>query len=229
MVRPSTITTTIMRGLAALALLLAFNSAAYAQDNDEAAEAWVQNLADRGIEILGDPARTHDDIVAEFQALMVENVALRQFGRSVLGSYARDLTDEEFEQYIELLEQYASSVVRARLDQYSGETLTVTDSSVNERSSFSYVSVDSDVRNVDNEHLAGVRWLLVRRDGEYRIYDITVEAPAEVGTFSLRQTQQEEFTSAITQSDGRARSILRYLRSRIREQGMEPANDRDAG
>lgn len=225
MVRPSTFGTIFQRAFAALVLLVASSSMALAQD--DAAEAWVQDLADRGIGILGDPALSQDDIIAEFQDLLVENAALRQFGRSVLGAYSRDLTDEEFEQYIELLEQYASSVVRSRLDQYSGETLTVTDSTVNERSSFAYVSVDSDVRNVDNEHLAGVRWLLVRRDGDYRVYDITVEAPAEVGTFSLRQTQQEEFTSAITQSDGRARSILRYLRNRIREQGMEPANERE--
>ncbi len=214
----------LTRMAAAFVLLLTLCGNAFAQD--EVAEAWVQNLADRGIGILSDPARTQDDIVSEFQMLLVENAALRQFGRSVLGSYARDLSDEEFEQFIELLEQYASSVVRSRLGEYSGETLTVTGSSVNERTGFAYVSVDSDVRNADNEHLAGVRWLLVRRDGDYRVYDITVEAPAESGTFSLRQTQQEEFTSAITQNNGRAQTILRYLRNRIREQGLVPANDR---
>ncbi len=224
MARPSSFAKVVLRTLGGAILAATMAVPAFAQD--ETAEAWVQSLADRGIEIMSDSSRSQDDIISEFQALLVENTAMRQFGRSALGSYSRDLSDDEFEQYIELLEQYASSIVRARLDQYSGETLTVSGSSVNERSSFAYVSVESDVRNLDNEHLAGVRWLLIRREGAYRVYDITVEAPAEAGTFSLRQTQQEEFTSAITQNDGRARSILRYLRNRIREQGMEPANDR---
>lgn len=225
MSRPSQIGSLVMRGLGGTLLALLVILPVHAQE-DTAAEAWVQDLADHAISIMSNPASTEADIVTEFQTLLVEHAALRQFGRSALGTYARDITDEEFEQYVELLEQYASSVVRSRLDQYSGETLTVAGSSVNERSNFAYVSVDSNITNVDGEHLAGVRWLLIRREGEYRVYDITVEAPAETGTFSLLQTQREEYTSIITQNNGRICALLRYLRDRIREQGMEPANER---
>lgn len=204
------------------ALLLATPALA----RDEAAEAWVQSLADRATGILSNPDIDEETIVTEFQTLLTEHAALRSFGRSALGAYQRVATEEEFEQYIELLEQYATSVIRSRFTEYSNQTMSVTGSTIDARANFDYISVESDILDVEGERLAGVRWILIHRNGEYRVYNIVVETPAETGTFSLLQTQQEEFNSIITGNGGRISALLRYLRNKIREAGMEPANER---
>jgi len=193
-----------------------------AQDTN--GETFVQTLADEATGILNDESMNDTVLVAEFQNMFIQKTAIRQFGRSALGPYSRVATDEEFDQYIELLEQYATSIVASNLSEYSGERIVVNGSTVEERSSYAYVNVDSDVMSRNGDKIAGVRWLLIRREGEYRLYDITVEAPAEEGTFSLLQMQREEFGSIISNNGDRIRPLLRYLRTRITESGMTPAN-----
>lgn len=212
-------------GAFVIGLIVAMMLPTTALAQDHGAEVFVQDLANRATAMLGNPENNVDDVVAEFQTLLVENVALRNFGRSALGPYSRVATEEEFEQYIELLEQYATSVIRGRFEKYSGQTVIVTGSSVDVRTNFAYVSVESDILSVEGDHLASIRWLLIRRERDYRIYDITVETPDESGTFSLLQTQREEFNSIISSHGGRVRALLRYLRDRIRENGMTPANE----
>ncbi len=211
-------------GAIAVAVALMLSASASAQDST--AEAWVQGIANQATAILNDPENSTDDLAAEFQTLIVENTAMRNFGRSALGAYSRVITDDEFEQFIELIEQYATSVMRGRFEEYSGESMIVTGSSVDLREGFAYVNVESDVLSAEGEHLASVRWLLIRHGDQFRIYDLIVETPDEAGTFSLLQTQREEFNSIITSHGGRIAPLLRYLRDRIRENGMTPANER---
>jgi phospholipid transport system substrate-binding protein len=195
-----------------------------AADRDLAAEAWVQDLATQATDLLGNSDTTTSDVASEFQTLLVEHTALRSFGRSALGAYSRIISDEDFNRYIALLEQYGTSVVRSRFSEYSGQTVVVTGSSVDTRDNFDYVNVDSDVLDVNGDLQASVRWLLIRRNGEYRVYDITVETTDETATFSLLQTQREEFNSILSSNGGDFNALFDYLRQRIREAGMTPSN-----
>jgi len=215
---------------AGVALLLAFASpvgaltSASAADRDLDAETWVQDLATEATEMLSSSDTTGTDIAVEFQSLLTEQAAMRNFGRSALGPYSRTLDDDEFDRFIALLEQYGTGVVRSRFSEYSGQTIVVTDSSVDARENFAYVNVNSDVLSIHGDVTASVRWLLIRRGGDYRVYDITVETTDETATFSLLQTQREEFNSVLSSNGGRIEFLLDYLRQRIRESGMEPAN-----
>ncbi len=211
--------------IGALTAVVAFGTLAgqaIARDSD--GEVFVQNLANEATMVLSDGSLSPDQVANQFQTVITENTALRQFGRSALGPYSRVVTDDEFDQYIELLEQYAASVIRSRFDEYSGEQIQVKDSSVDDRENYSWVSVNSDVMSQGGEYIAGVQWTLIRRDGAYRVYDITLQAPAEEGTFSLLQTQREEFGSIIANNGDSVGPLLGYLRDRIREAGMAPAN-----
>ncbi len=198
--------------------------AAMAADRDLAAEAWVQDLANEATAVLGDPATDADDIAAEFQGLLVEHAAMRNFGRSALGAYSRTISDSDFDRFVALLEQYGTSVVQSRFSEYSGQSILVTGSAVDVRTNFAYVSVDSDVLNVHGNVQASVRWLLIRRGAEYRVYDLTVETTDETATFSLLQTQREEFNSVLTSNGGRFEALFDYLRAHISEAGLDPAN-----
>jgi len=213
-----------------LAFLMAFATPglamapADAADRDLAAEAWVQDIANQAAEIMSDPATTSDQIVGDFQTLIIGNAALGSFGRSALGAYSRAISEADFDRYIALLGQYATSVVQNRFSEYSGQSILVTGSSVDPRESYAYVNVNSDVLNADGDVQATVRWLLIRRDGQYRVYDITVETTDESASFSLLQTQREEFNSVLSSNGGDINALFEYLRQRIREAGGVPAN-----
>jgi len=197
-------------------------SPAAARDTD--GEVFVQSMANDATALLNDETLNEQAVISQFQTLFIQKTAIRQFGRSALGAYSRTTSDDEFNQYIELLEQYATAIVATNLSEYSGEEIVVRDSSIDERANFAYVNIDSDVIGRNGNRIAGVRWLLIRRGGEYRIYDITVETPAEEGTFSLLQTQREMFSSIISNNGNRINPLLRYLRDQITESGMTPAN-----
>lgn len=195
-----------------------------AADRDLVAEEWVQGIANDAAAILADADTTDDEIVAEFQSLIVENAALGSFGRSALGAYSRTISEEDFDRYIALLGQYATSVVQSRFSEYAGQSILVTGSSVDNRDSYAYVNVNSDVLSAEGDVQATVRWLLIRRDAAYRVYDITVETTDESASFSLLQTQREEFNSILSSNGGNFDALFDYLRQRIREAGVEPAN-----
>jgi len=215
---------------AGVALLLAFAApvgamtSASGADRDLAGESWVQDLANQATAMLGNPDTTEEVVAAEFQDLLVEHAALRNFGRSTLGAYTRVISDEDFDRFVALLEQYGTSVVRGRFSEYSGQTIVVTGSSVDTRENFAYVNVNSDVLDQFGDVQASVRWLLIRRGQDYRVYDLTVETIDETATFSLLQTQREEFNSVLSGNGGRIEALLDYLRQRIREAGLVPAN-----
>lgn len=216
--------------LGAVAFLLAFATPglamapADAADRDLAAEEWVQDIANNAAEIMSDPGTTADTIVSDFENLIVTNAALGSFGRSALGAYSRTISEADFDTYVALLGQYATSVVQGRFSEYSGQTILVTGSSVDARDAFAYVNVNSDVLSAEGDVQATVRWLLIRRDGQYRVYDITVETTDESASFSLLQTQREEFNSILSGNAGNFEALFDYLRQRIREAGGTPAN-----
>lgn len=195
-----------------------------AADRDLAAETWVQEIANNAAEIMSHPGTTSDQVVAEFETLITEHAALGSFGRSALGAYSRTISEADFDKYVALLGQYATSVVQSRFSEYSGQSILVTGSSVDERDSFAYVNVNSDVLDQNGDVQASVHWLLIRRDGDYRVYDITVETTDESASFSLLQTQREEFNSILSSNGRDINALLDYLRQRIREAGLEPAN-----
>ena len=195
-----------------------------AADRDLAAETWVQDIANNAAEIMSDPGTTSDQIVSEFEDLIVNNAALGSFGRSALGAYSRTISEADFDIYVALLGQYATSVVQGRFSEYSGQTILVTGSSVDARENFAYVNVNSDVLSAEGDVQATVRWLLIRRNDQYRVYDITVETTDESASFSLLQTQREEFNSVLSGNAGNFDALFDYLRQRIREAGGTPVN-----
>jgi len=199
-------------------------SSAIAADRDLNAETWVQNLANDATASLANTDMSSDEAAQEFQTILIENAAMRNFGRSTLGPYSRIISDTDFDRFVALLKQYGASVVQSRFSEYEGQTILVTDSSVDARENFSYVNVNSDILSAQGSVLASVRWLLIRRGEEYRVYDLTVETNDETATFSLLQTQREEFQSILRGNGDDFESLFNFLRTRIVQAGMTPAN-----
>jgi ABC-type transporter MlaC component len=216
----------LMRGFAlafaaVLALVMMSANALAQRASDPAAERFVQELANESLNILSDAALSRNERAKRFQALFLENTALRAFGRSALGRYSRVVTDAQFEEYLTLLEDYAILIIRSRLDDYSGETVSIDSSQVDERPSITYVSVDGRVINQENKLLARITLVLIRSRDQYRLFDLRVTTPGESGTFSLLATQRDEFDSVITNNRRDINALLNHLRRQIEKMSAE--------
>lgn len=184
---------------------------------DPDAESFIGKLADEVLTTLDDPNTTTEVRNEKFRKLFLDNTAIRVFGRSALGRYARLATEDELQTYYGLLEDYAVQIMQLRLKDYTaGTKFVVTGSELQERPKVSRAFVESDVIGADGEKKAAVRWVLLKSaTSPYKIYDISVMTPSEGGTFSLLETQRSEFDAVISNNGRKISALLDFLRQQI--------------
>jgi len=201
----------------ALLLGLVLAPAAFAE-RDAKAEAFIDALSDKAIALLEDEALSEAEKTEQFRELLLANVDLRRFGRSALGQFSRLPTEAQFETYLELLGAYASATFQAQLGAYDGQRVDITGSRVRpQQGRLDYVTVDADVFSKSDEKLGAITFVLIRGDGQYKIFDVTLITPEESGTFSLLTTQRDEFTAVLNQNNRDFEALLAFLRSRVEE------------
>ena len=178
---------------------------------DQASEAYMQSILDEAEPLLalGD----HDAMLDGIEKLVGEYVDMRRIGRFVLGQYARQMTDEQAEQYFPLFTRYATLIYRNTLSDYAGERLTVTG------------SVDRSERDIIiNSKLANpepgsayantvIHWRVYRsRDGELSVVD------AGADNVWLAIEQRSQFASIISNNGGGVKGIdalIAEIRDRV--------------
>ena len=178
---------------------------------DQASEAYMQSILDEAEPLLalGD----HDAMLDGIEKLVGEYVDMRRIGRFVLGQYARQMTDEQAEQYFPLFTRYATLIYRNTLSDYAGERLTVTG------------SVDRSERDIIiNSKLANpepgsayantvIHWRIYRsRDGELSVVD------AGADNVWLAIEQRSQFASIISNNGGGVKGIdalIAEIRDRV--------------
>lgn len=206
---------------ALLVLPLSFSAAAA---EDKKAEAFIEDLSRRVLNVLGDQSVDEPTRHAQFRTIFLDNIALKLFGRSALGPYARVATDAELAEYYKLLEDYAVETMYIRLQSYARSTIVVLSSDSQARGDVTYSFVDSDIKDSDGTKTAGMRWVLVSSPtSPFKLYDINVVTPNESGSFALLETQRAEFNSIITNNGRKVSALLDYLKTetvRIRQTGQ---------
>ncbi|NWG47334.1 MAG: ABC transporter substrate-binding protein [Alphaproteobacteria bacterium] len=199
-----------------LGLVLALPFARPAMADPKAAESFIEDLALRVLNILNDTTIDETTRASRFSDVFLSNIALKSFGRSALGPYARVATPEELEAYYDLLEVYAVQTMQIRLGQFADSTVVVTSATEKAQGETTYTFVESDVREPGGTREAGVTWVLISQDGSsFKIYDINVVTPGESGSFSLLETQRAEFTSVIANNGRKISALLDFLRTEI--------------
>ncbi len=200
------------------ALLLVLPLAPAHAGDDAAAEGFISELATETLAILSDTDRSEADKEGAFRTLLLDNTAIERFGRSALGQYSRLPTDAEFMEYLDALEDYAVQILTSQFGLFTDHTVTVTDSTIHERTNTTYVIVPTDVRDPNRALVAVVQWILIRDAAEYKIFDIRVQTPGESATFSLLQTQRDEFANVLRQNGRTMGALITYLRDATRNE-----------
>ena len=200
-----------------LALALSAMGAALAQAAPDD-EAFVREKANEALQILADKSLDHDARSEKFRHFVDEVTDVRRVARFVLGKYARGADKQKLEEFTQVFRRYAQGVYEAQLDNYSGETVTVTGSQ-DRKPGDSVVS--STISGGNLSEPLEVNWRVLTRHGRKLVLDVQVYG------IWLALQQRTEITSVIANHGGSIDAAIAVLKERIANKDFGAAQPPD--
>lgn len=180
--------------------------AAVAQSRrDAGAEQFVQQQAQRVLQVLNDRSIPAAQKRRTFEGLIDQVADVPRITDFVLGKYNRTISPAQKREFAALFRDFANNVWESRLGDYGGERLVVTGSTIRQPGD---VVVASRVSGGKLRDRAEVNWRVLRgADGRWRAVDVQVQ-----GVW-LAITQQQDFVSTIDNAGGNIEALLTQMRS----------------
>jgi phospholipid transport system substrate-binding protein len=185
-------------------LLFLFLSSATADSSNP--EKFIQEIVDEAKKIL---VKTN---TAEYKAEKLTEIALatvdiKGVGLYTLGSYRKDLTEEQKKEYSNLFKEYFLKTFVSRLTDYSEPKIDVISS---DKKNEKYTIVSSILLATEKKPEVKIDWRVYTKDPDKPfIRDLIIEG------LSLARTQKEEFSSIIESNDGDINALFNKLREFI--------------
>ncbi len=214
----------LLSGVAAVAMLAAFPvyaldhiSAAVTQgqpngglvlnvaaDQVQGSKSFIEGMAQRGIDFLGNEKLTQDQRKEEFRKLLRSSYDLKTIGRFALGTYWRSASKAQQEEYQRLFEKMVVNVYANRFGEYKGQKLEVREARPEGDTDVIVTSVIIPAKG--GEDIA-VDWRVRSKGGQYKVIDVIVAG------VSMALTQRSDFASVIQRGGGDVDALLEHLRS----------------
>ena len=186
-----------------LLLFLSFNNA-FADISDP--KQFIQEIVDEAKEILVDSNsdKYKSDKLTE---IALATVDINGVGYYTLGSYRKDLTEEQKKEYTILFEEYFIKTFVSRLTDYSEPKIDVVSAvKKNEK----YTIVYSVLLATNKKAEVKIDWRVYTKNPDKPlIRDLIIEG------LSLARTQKEEFSSIIESNDGDINALFSKLKEFI--------------
>lgn len=193
------------------AVALGAASSARAQNaRDPSAEKFVQAGAQRVISVLADRRLSEAQKAAAFHSAIDELADVPKITNFVLGKYARTITPAQRAQFAPAFRTYAESVYRGRLDDYRGESVRVTGSTVRKPGD---VIVNTQISGGQLSQPVLVSWRVLGGRDAWKVVDVQFK-----GVW-LAITQQQDFVSTIDNAQG----DIGVLIARLQRHAQQPA------
>ncbi|HEY4345637.1 MAG TPA: ABC transporter substrate-binding protein [Parvibaculum sp.] len=174
---------------------------------DPAAEAFVNNVSGRAIDIISDKSTSRAEREAAFGKLLDETADMPRIAAFALGQYLRLPTPEQKTEYLALVRNFVVKVYVTRLSDYHNEKLVITDS---KPKGDKQAIVNSQINFTNGREPVKVTWWLVKdASGSYKIFDVNV-----VGIW-LAQEQRSTFSSVIANHNGEFSALIDHLKAQI--------------
>jgi len=173
-----------------LLLFLSFNNA-FADSSDP--KLFIQEIVDEAKEILveSNSDKYKSDKLTE---IALATVDINGVGFYTLGSYRKDLTEEQKKEYTILFKKYFLKTFVSRLTDYSEPKIDVVSA---EKKNEKYTIVSSILLATEKRAEVKIDWRVYTKDpNKPLIRDLIIEG------LSLARTQKEEFSSIIESNDG---------------------------
>ena len=173
----------------------------FAYSNDP--KQFIQEIVDEAKKILVD-TNTKEFKTEKLSELALNTVDIKGVAYYSLGSYRKELNDEQMKEYLTLLEKYFLKSFTSRLTDYSDPKIDVISTEVlNPR----YTIVKSILLATDKKPEVKIEWRVYTKNPDKPlIRDLIIEG------LSLARTQKEEFASVIETNNGDITKLFVTLR-----------------
>lgn len=197
-------------GAALIAALAATAPTAHAQELEaDVALAFVEGVADEMFDVLRDEER-EEDLAEAFRALIVDNAAVSDIARVVMGRPWRAMSDPQREAYTEALIDVVAFTYAGYLNDFSDQTLEFLDADDQGRRGVFVRSVIRD--GVDEIELL---WRVSDRNGPPQLIDVYIAG------VSLIVTQQTDVAALLEQTGGDFDALIDALQVRAADARAE--------
>ncbi len=156
----------------------------------EGAKAFISDLADRAMKIWRDPTLTQLEREKGFRDLLYEGFDVNFLARISLGRFVRQMTREQFNEYMRLFPDYIVNKFANRIGEYTNQTIKIGEAVPAGRRD---VYVRTTLLRPGAEPLAA-DWRVRKKKDGFRIVDVKVEG------ISMVISQRDEFASLIEKS-----------------------------
>ena len=185
-------------------LILFFSSNTFA--NVISPENFIQIIVDDAKKILV-ASNSKEYKYEKLTELAKEKVDIKGIGLYTLGSYRKELSDAQKEEYTKLFEQYFLKSFTSRLTDYSDPKINVISS---EKKNDKYTIVSSILLATNKKPEVNIQWRVYTKDPmNPLIRDLIIEG------LSMARTQKEEFSSIIENNGGNINALFAKLKDFI--------------
>ena len=185
-------------------LILFFSSNTFA--NVISPENFIQIIVDDAKKILV-ASNSKEYKYEKLTELAKEKVDIKGIGLYTLGSYRKELSDAQKEEYTKLFEQYFLKSFTSRLTDYSDPKINVISS---EKKNDKYTIVSSVLLATNKKPEVNIQWRVYTKDPmNPLIRDLIIEG------LSMARTQKEEFSSIIENNGGDINALFAKLKDFI--------------
>ena len=189
-----------IRKIFVLLLILNLN-AVYAKSVEP--DVFVQSTVNRASGILT-KSISKEDKMNELKLIAKDTVDIRGIGLYTLGSFRKNLSENEKNEYLDLFENYFLKTFSSRLSEYTNPKIEVKDKKVLNKN---YTIVNSLLVGTSERPEIKIDWRIYTKNADNPlIRDLIIEG------LSLVRTQKEEFASILNSNNGDINSLFKVLK-----------------
>ncbi len=182
-----------------LLLLLSLKSV-YAKSVEP--DVFVQSTVNRASAILT-KSISKQDKMNELKLIAKDTVDIKGIGLYTLGSFRKNLSESQKNEYSNLFENYFLKTFSSRLSEYTNPKIEVIDKKVLNKN---YTIVNSVLVGTSERPEVKIDWrIYTKNPNNPLIRDLIIEG------LSLVRTQKEEFSSILSSNDGDINSLFKVL------------------
>jgi phospholipid transport system substrate-binding protein len=188
-----------IRKILILLFLLNFNCV-YVQSVES--DVFVQSTVNRASAILT-KSISKEEKMNELKLIAKDTVDIRGIGLYTLGSFRKNLSENEKNEYSDLFERYFLKTFSSRLSEYTNPKIEVSDKKVLNKN---YTIVNSVLVGTSERPEVKIDWrIYTKNPNNPLIRDLIIEG------LSLVRTQKEEFASILNSNNGDINSLFKVL------------------
>ena len=168
---------------------------------------FIQSIVDEASKVLI-TNKTKEERIDKLKLIAIKSVDIKGIGLYTLGSYRKDLSDAQKEEYNDLFRNYFLKSFSSRLSDYTDPKINViSQEKLNEK----YTIVSSVLVATEKTPEVKIQWRVYTKNPDRPlIRDLIIEG------LSLARTQKEEFNSVIQSNNGDINALFLNLKKFIK-------------